>query len=97
MNQNQMQPKPRTPEQPTGEGLWSSAFFGVPVLSCAVKSNQGQHCPEPPNRMVRIDGGEEIMLCSRCYENACAGAYGDVSVIPVREIDLTNSQFAERR
>lgn len=72
--------------------LSSSVLFGAPVLSCAVKSNQGQHCPEPPSRVVRIDGGDEIMLCPRCYENACAGGYGVMSVITVREIHSPNDK-----
>ena len=93
MNQKPTQSKPENAEQPSSEGLSSSALFGVPVLSCAVKSNQGQRCPEPPSRVVRIDGGDEIMLCPRCYENACDGAYGDVSVIPVREIHSPNKEL----
>ena len=55
-----------------------------------MKNNNGRHCPEYPRHVVRIDGGDETMLCPRCYENACAGAYGDVSVVPVREIDSPN-------
>lgn len=78
------------PQEAAESGLSSRALFGVPVLQCAVKNERGRHCPEYPRHVVKIDGGEETMLCERCYENACAGAYGDVSVIPVREISSPN-------
>lgn len=60
--------------------------YGLHTPACAVKSSNGQHCPEAPEYVVRIDGGEEIMLCGQCYVNASKGAYGDVSVIQVRKI-----------
>jgi hypothetical protein len=72
-------------------------FFDNYFLSCAVKSNDSKHCPEPPSRVVRIDGGEEIMLCSRCYENACDGTYGDISVISVRGINPQKKNESDKK
>jgi hypothetical protein len=80
---------------PSQGGSSPSPLFGVLMLSCAVKSNKGKRCQNPPSRVVKIDGGDEIMLCPRCYENACAGVYGDVSVIPVREISPPNVTLSD--
>lgn len=87
---------PLNPLPPVAALPAAAPLFGVRVLSCAVKSNKGKRCQNLPSRVVRIDGGDEIMLCPRCYENACAGVYGDVSVIPVREISSPNLEVSER-
>ena len=61
--------------------------LGIPHLSCAIKQHStGKHCDRDPSHVVKIDGGEEMMLCDQCYESACRGLYGDVSVVPVRKI-----------
>lgn len=57
-----------------------------PVIVCAVKTSNGRHCQESPRHVVSINGGDGILLCPRCYENACKGVYGDVSIVPLHEL-----------
>jgi hypothetical protein len=35
---------------------------------CAVKSSEGEHCPEEIEHYVEING-KEVGLCERCYRN----------------------------
>lgn len=60
--------------------------LGNPVIVCAVKTSDGRHCQESPRHVVSINGEDGILLCARCYENACKGLYGDVSIVPLREL-----------
>ena len=63
---------------------------------CAVQSTEGKHCPEPAVIVVKVNGIMNAMLCEKCYESVSAGMYGDMSVVPVRKLQVPTDEVCHQ-